>query len=98
MNPKKSRKLRMAYNLEFVRVHDVHCRSKSYKLKLIEKLVVQYGIKVSFCRRSCDRTFSPHVYLPNLLSPCVSPKMETTCERESVRMHDIHFWIKILQT
>ena len=48
--------------LVFVRVHDRHCKSKCYKLKLLGKLVVQHGIRVSFGERPCVHMFMSPIY------------------------------------
>ena len=36
-----------------IQVHDISGRHKSYKLKLLKKIVVKYNIKASFGRRAC---------------------------------------------
>ena len=86
-----------------VRLHDIHCGPKSYKLKLLGKLVVQHGIRASFDARSCVQMSLPYIYIPNLLTPkesgcgcwlmsfCVSLCANMGLHmREGVRVHDIH--------
>ena len=58
-------------------MHDIHCEPKSYKLKLLEKLVIQHGIRALFSGKSSVRTSPLHVYLTNLLSPCARPMKDT---------------------
>lgn len=81
-----------------VRAHDIHSGSKSYKLKLLGKLVAQHGIRNLFGGRSCARTSLPYIYTPKIyyaqkrlivvvcIRACVSP---CTCMglhlREDVR-------------
>ena len=55
-------------------MYDIQCGPTSYKLKLLEKLVVQHGIRALFSGGSSVRTSPQYVYLPNLLSSCVNPK------------------------
>lgn len=86
-----------------VKRHDIRCEPKSYKFKLLEKLVVQHNIRASFDGRSCVRA-SPHIYFPNLLRKpketnhgclpmglCISPH---ACMRQHVwegfKEHDIN--------
>lgn len=39
--------------------HDIHYEPKSNKLKLLRKVVVQHGIKISFGGTSCVQTSPP---------------------------------------
>ena len=45
----------------FVRVHDIHCGPKSYKRKLLGKLVVQHGIIALIVGRSRVQISTPYV-------------------------------------
>lgn len=80
---------------------EIYCESKFYKLKLLEKLVVQHGIKTSFGGGSCIQTPLPYIYIPNLLSlkevdcGCLPTSLclfmcgMRSHMREGVRVHDI---------
>ena len=57
-----------------VKEHDIHCGSKSYKFKLLGKLVVQHGIRALLSGRLCIRSFLQNIYFPNLWSPHVGLK------------------------
>ena len=51
------------YVREGVRVHDIHCGPKSYKLKLLGKLVVQLFLIVKmlvFCEKREKQYFTFH--------------------------------------
>ena len=54
--------------------------SNPISLNFLGKSIIQHGIKALFGERSSVRTLPLYVYLSNLLSPCVSSKMEATCE------------------
>ena len=43
----------------FVKEHNMHIKPKFYKVKLLEKLVVQYGIRIWFDRKSYVWVASP---------------------------------------
>ena len=51
----------------------MRCRPKSYKLKLLGKLIVQHSIRALLGERLYVQA-SLHDYFPNLLHPQVSPK------------------------
>ena len=51
----------MQESLQYGRVHDMHGEPKSYKLKLLRKLVTQHGIKAFFGGMSCVPTSPSHV-------------------------------------
>ena len=53
----------------YIRVHDIHCEPKSYRLKLLKKLIVKDG----------NIWISPWlIYLSKLLRQGVNPKIKTT--------------------
>ena len=69
--------------VHFVRVHHIYCRSKSYMFKFLRKFVFNMVSKLYLVE---GQVFKPcydlamHVYLPILLNPLASPKMEVTNE------------------
>ena len=48
--------IRLFFFMVIVRVHNTNCGPKSYKFKLLEKLLVQHDIKVLSDGRSCVQT------------------------------------------
>ena len=72
-----------------VRVHDIHCGLKSYKLKLLGKSVVQHGIRALFGGVKCSNFTTSCLFAQFIKSTC-QPKKWRLHMREGVRVHNIH--------
>ena len=56
----------------YIKVHDIHCEPKSYRLKLLKKLIVKDGIKILFDGKSYLNLTMTYLFIQFIKTRCKS--------------------------